>query len=69
MGPEEAKEARPLGQAREQGTIVLRQPARERTVAYPFERMQQPQSHHLTGPEACVGVFGQVVHLLIDLAE
>jgi hypothetical protein len=31
--------------------------------------MQQPQGDHLTGPEAGVGVFGYVAHLLIDLVE
>jgi hypothetical protein len=34
-----------------------------------LERMQQPQGDHLTGPEMCVGVFGEGAHLLIDLVE
>jgi hypothetical protein len=41
----------------------------ERPVAHAFEGMQQPQSDHLTGPEVRLGVFGQVVQLLIDVVE
>ena len=31
--------------------------------------MQQSQGHHLTGPEVGLGVFGQVVQLLIDVVD
>src|SRR5215510_655951 len=46
-----------------------RQPAIEGPVPNAFQRMQQPQSDHLTGPEAGFGVFGDGAQLLIDLAE
>ena len=69
MRPEEAKEADPLRQAREQRTIVLRQPAIERAIPHPFERMQQPQGDDLAGPQDGVGVFGEAWQLVIDLTE
>src|SRR5713101_1924694 len=69
MGPEEAKEPGPLGYAGEERAIVSRQPPIKRPVAHPFERMQQPQGDHLTGPEVGLGVFGHGAHLLIDLIE
>src|SRR5207245_4765361 len=56
MGLEETKEPRPLGQEGERRPTVARQPAIERPVADPFERMQEPQGAHLTGPE--VGLSG-----------
>ena len=69
MGPQEAKEAGALGEAGKQRPIVTRQPPIERTVADAFERMQQPQGAHLTGPEVGLRVFGHGVHLLIDVVE
>src|SRR5215471_5316460 len=51
MGLQETKEPRPLGQTGEQCPIVARQPAIERTIPDPFERMQESQGDHLTGPE------------------
>ena len=63
MRREETKEPRPLGQAGEQGPIVARQPPIERPVAPAFERMQQPQGDHLTGPEAGLGMFGEACRL------
>ena len=69
MGREEPKEPRPLGQAREQGAIVARQPAIECPVAPAFEGMQQPQGDDLTGPEVGLGVLGDSAQLLIDLIE
>src|SRR2546430_5221273 len=69
MGPEEAKEPGPLGYAGEEGAIVARQPPIKRAVAHAFERMQQPQGDHLTGPEVGLGVFGDSAQLLIDLVE
>ena len=56
MGLQETKEPRALGEAGEQRPIVARQPAIEGTIPDPFERMQQSQGHHLTGPE--VGLSG-----------
>jgi len=50
MGPEKAKEPRPLGEPGKQRAIVARQPAIERTVAPAFERMQHPQGHYFTRP-------------------
>ena len=41
----------------------------KRTVADAFERMQEAQGDHLTGPEVSRGVFGHGAHLLIDLIE
>src|SRR5712691_11384677 len=69
IGLKETKEPRPLGEPGEQRPIVARQPAIEGTIPDTFERMQQSQGHHLTGPEVGLGVFGQVVHLLIDVVE
>src|SRR5712691_8785753 len=69
MGPEEAKQAGPLGEAGEQRPIVSRQPAIKRAVADAFEGMEQPQGDHLTGPEVGLGVFGDRAQLLIDLVE
>ena len=69
MGPEEAQEAGPLGQAGEQAARVARQPPIKRPVAHTFERMPQPQGAHLTGPEVGFGVFGHGAHLLIDVGE
>jgi hypothetical protein len=60
MGPEEAKDPRPLGELGKQRSIVSCQPAIERPVAHAFEGMQQPQGDHLTGPEValsgCLGM-------------
>src|SRR5712691_7501114 len=50
MGPEKAKEPRPLGEPGKQRPIVARQPAIERTIASAFERVQQPQGDDLAGP-------------------
>src|SRR6266446_942121 len=69
MGPEEAKEARALGEVGEQGAIVSGQPPVKRAVTDAFERMQEPQSDHLTGPEVGLGMFGDSAQLLIDLIE
>jgi len=69
MGLQEAKEPRPLGEAGEQGAIVARQPPIKRAVADAFERMEEPQGDHLTGPEAGLGVFGDVWEMVINLAE
>src|SRR5215510_13612296 len=46
-----------------------RQPAIEGPVAHPFQRMQQPQGDHLTGPEVRLRMFGNGAQLLIDLIE
>src|SRR5215475_5991539 len=46
-----------------------RQPAIKGAVAYTFEGMEQPQRDHLAGPEACFGVLGHGVQLLIDVVE
>src|SRR6266581_1780136 len=35
----------------------------------PSAEFNQSQGHHLTGPEVGLGVFGHVVHLLIDVVE
>src|SRR5262244_936662 len=35
----------------------------------PSAEFNQPQGHHLTGPEVGFGVFGQVMELLIDVVE
>jgi len=69
MGPEKAKEARPLGELRKQRAIVSRQPAIKRPVAHAFERMQQPQGDDLAGPEVGVGMFGDTWQMVIDLTE
>jgi hypothetical protein len=69
MGREETKEPRPFGQEREQGPKIARQPPIERTVADAFERMQEPQGDHLTGPEVGLGMFGDGAYLLIDFIE
>src|SRR5262249_38063923 len=67
MGPEEAKEPGALGEVGQQRPIVTRQPAIEGPVAHAFERMQQPQGDHLTGPEVGLGMCGDRAQLLIDL--
>src|SRR6266446_3644381 len=69
MGPEEAKKAGPLGEPGKQRPIVTCQPAIKRPVADAFERMQQPQGDHLTGPEVGLGMFGDGAYLFIDLIE
>src|ERR671923_2854654 len=69
MGLQETKEPRPLGEAGEQRPIVARQPAIEGTIPDPFERMQQSQGDHLTGPEVRLRMFANGVQLLIDLIE
>ncbi len=69
MGLQEAKEPRPLGEAGEQGAIVARQPPIKRAVADAFERMQQPQRDHLTGPEVGFGMFGDGGEMVINLTE
>jgi hypothetical protein len=69
MRLEETKEPGPLGEVGKQRPIVARQPAIEGPVAPTFERMQQPQSDHLTGLEVGLGMFGDGAHLLIDLLE
>src|SRR4029434_4659708 len=50
MGLEETKEPGALGQPRKQRPIIARQPPIEGAVADAFERMQQSQGDHLTGP-------------------
>jgi hypothetical protein len=69
MGREETKKPGAFGELGKQRPIVARQPAIERTVASAFERMQQPQGDHLTGPEAGLGMFGEACQLVIDLTE
>src|SRR6185369_1354649 len=69
MGLQETKEPRPLGQTGEQCPIVARQPAIEGTIPDPFERMQESQGDHLTGPEEGLRMFGDRAQLLIDLIE
>src|SRR5215510_6743808 len=69
MGLEETKEPGALGQPWKQRPIIARQPPIERAVADAFERMQQPQGDHLTGPEVRLRMFGDGAHLLIDLVE
>src|SRR5499433_3410678 len=46
-----------------------RQPAREGPVPPTFEGMQEPQGDDLTGPEVCLGVFGEACQLVINLTE
>jgi hypothetical protein len=58
LGREEAKEARALREAGEEGAIIARQPARERQVAHACEGIQQPQSDDLPGSEVGRGVWG-----------
>src|SRR6266446_6719886 len=69
MGLQEAKEPRPLGEAGEEGAIVTRQPPIKHAVADAFERMQQPQGDHLTGPEVGFGMFGDGGEMVINLTE
>jgi hypothetical protein len=69
MGLEETKEPGALGKPRKQRPIIARQPPIEGAVADAFERMQQPQGDHLTGPEVGLRVFGDGTQLLIDLVE
>src|SRR5207248_601190 len=69
MGPEEAKEPRPLREVGKQRAIVTCQPAIKRAIAPTFEGVEQPQGDHLTGPEASLGMFRDSAHLLIDLVE
>src|SRR5215813_11615736 len=69
MGLEETKKPGALGKPRKQRPIITRQPPIEGSVADAFERMQQPQGDHLTGPEVGLGVFGDRAQLLIDLRE
>ena len=69
MGPEEAKEPRALGEPGKQGPLIFGQPAVERAVAHAVERMQEPQGAHRTGPEAGVGMCGEVWQMVIDLRE
>ena len=69
MGLQEPKEPGALGEAGEQRPIVARQLAIEGTIPDPFERMQQSQGHHLTGPEEGLGMFGDGAHLFIDFIE
>src|SRR2546421_3764633 len=58
MRLEETKEPGPLGGAGKQPPIITRQPAIEGPAAPAFERMQQPQGDHLTGPEVSNSNFG-----------
>src|SRR5207249_10479451 len=69
MRLQEAKEPGTLGELRKQWPIVACQPAREGPVAHAFEREEQPQRDHPTGPEASLGMFRDGAHLLIDLVE
>src|SRR3989454_11433499 len=69
MSLKKTKEPRPLGKAGKQRTIVARQPAIEGTVPHAFQGMQEPQGHHFTGPEVCIGMFGEVMQVVIDLIE
>src|SRR5262249_55684395 len=69
MGLEEAEEPGALGETGKQGPIVTYQPAMERPVAHAFEGMEESQGDDLTGPEVCLGVFGHIVELLIDVVE
>src|SRR6266851_9034230 len=69
MGPEETKKAGALRELGKQSAIVAGQPPIKGAVAHPFERMQQSQGDHLTGPEARLGMFGDGAQLVIDLRE
>src|SRR5262249_60533907 len=68
-GLQERKEAGGLGEGGKQRPIVACQPAIEGAVAPAFERVQQPQGDHFTGPEVGLGMFGDGAQLLIDLVE
>ena len=69
MGLQKTKEPGALGEVGKQGPIVACQPAIEGTIAHAFEGVEQPQGHHLTGPEVGLGMFEDRAHLLIDLIE
>jgi len=69
MGPEETKEPGALREPGKQRAIVARQPPVKCAVTDTFERMQEPQGDHLTGPEAGLGMFGEACQMVINLTE
>jgi hypothetical protein len=69
MGAEEAKKPGALRELGKQRAIVAGQPPLKRAITDAFERMQEPQSDYLTGPEVGLGMFRDSAQLLIDLRE
>ena len=69
MGLEQAKQTGTLRKAREQGSIVARQPAIERPIAHPLQGMEQPQGDHLAWPQHGLGMFRDAAHRVIYAAE
>jgi len=47
--------------AMEPDVPTVHEPAIERTVSHPFERMQEPESHDFIRPQGGVGMFGNVL--------
>ena len=66
---ERPKQPGPLGQARKQGVIVPGEPAVEGPVADPLQGVQDPQRHHLAGPQARLGVLRERPHRVVDPAK
>lgn len=56
--PEQPEQARALRHEGEQGGLIARQPAVEGPLAPSFERIEQPQRHHLAGIEQPLGGNG-----------
>ncbi len=69
MRQEEAKEPGVRGDPGKQHSIVARQPTIKRTVATPFERMEEPEGNDFAGPHRSMRRLGDACHLVIDLTE
>lgn len=69
VGDERLEQSSPLGQVRKRWAIVPGEPAIKGPVADPFQGVQDPRRHHLAGPQACLGVFRERAHLVIDPIE
>ncbi len=69
VSSQQPEETSPMGQTREQIPVVLAQPTVEGPVASAFDGVQQADSHDLTGPQLGLGMFSQLLHLVIHSAK
>jgi hypothetical protein len=66
---EQTEQASALGQFREPNQPIALQPAIEGTVAYSFQRKQDPQSHNFTWIKIRLDMFSHPFHSIIDPNE
>src|SRR5512143_1528719 len=69
VGPEQAKQARALGQPRKQGMIVADQPAIKGPLPNAFQPEQDADRDRFAGPQVSLGRPRDILHLVIYPTE